>query len=627
MHAEGFFFQAFIYLAAAVVSVPIAKRLGLSSVLGYLTAGVIIGPFVIGLVGEEGQDVMHFAEFGVVMMLFLVGLELRPSLLWRMRGPLLGMGGLQVGITAVVVGAVALAAGVPAKSAVAVGLIMALSSTALVLQMLGERGQMKSDAGQRSFAILLFQDIAVIPMLALLPLLGTMTGPGAAGAEGMTWVESLPGWAQTLMVMAAVAVVAVSGRVLVRPVFRIIARTHLRELFTAFALFLVIGISLLMTWLGVSPALGAFLAGLVLADSEYRHELEGDIEPFKGLLLAVFFIAVGASIDFGLIGERPWLVAGLVAALILAKFAILYALGRGFKMGVDQSLRIAFGLAQSGEFAFVLFSFASHNGIISTEVIGLLTAVVVISMALTPLLTLLNESLILPRVGTREQVQREADAVDEEHPVIIAGFGRFGSIVGRMLRANGADATVLDLDSDNVEILRKLGIKVFYGDASRLDLLRAAGAEKASLLILALDDPAKNLEIVETAGKHFPHLTILARAQSRTDAYELIDAGVDHVYRETLDTSLQVGVDALRLLGFRGHQAHRSSRKFRRHDEEALRELAAKRHDREAYISSARQHIRDMEDMLQAEWKREEERDAGWDTTTLREEMREKAAD
>jgi monovalent cation:H+ antiporter-2, CPA2 family len=622
MHAEGFFFQAFVFLTAAVVSVPIAKRLGLSSVLGYLAAGVVIGPFAIGLVGEEGQDIMHFAEFGVVMMLFLIGLELRPSLLWRMRGPLLGMGGLQVGITALIIGAVALAAGVPGNSAVAIGLTMALSSTALVLQMLSEKGQMKSDAGQRSFAILLFQDIAVIPMLALMPLLGTATGSGSAGGQEMNWVESLPGWTQTLLVLAAVAAVAVSGRFLVRPAFRIIAKTRLRELFTAFALFLVIGISLLMAWLGVSPALGAFLAGLVLADSEYRHELEGDIEPFKGLLLAVFFIAVGASIDFGLIGERPGLVAGLVGALIVVKFAVIYALGRGFKMGVDQSLRLAFGLAQSGEFAFVLFSFASQNGVIATDVVGLLTAVVVISMALTPLLTLFNENVILPRVGTREQEQREADEVDEEHPVIIAGFGRFGNIVGRMLRANGAKATVLDLDSDNVEILRKLGIKVFYGDASRLDLLRAAGAGKARLLVLALDDPEKNLEMVETARKHFPHLTILARAHSRTDAYEMLDAGIEHVYRETLDTSLQVGIDALRLLGFRGHQTHRSSRKFRRHDEEALRELAVKRHDREAYISSARQHIRDMEEMLQAEWEMDEERDAGWDTTTLREEIR-----
>ena len=629
MHAEGFFFQAFVYLTAAVVSVPIAKRLGLSSVLGYLVAGIVIGPFVIGLVGEEGQDVMHFAEFGVVMMLFLVGLELRPSLLWRMRGPLLGMGGLQVGITAVVVGATAMAAGVPWNGAVAVGLIMALSSTALVLQTLNEKGLKNTDAGQRSFAILLFQDIAVIPMLAVLPLLavGTLT-PVAdhAASYGTTWLDGIPGWVQTLLVLAAVTAVAVSGRLLVRPVFRVIARTRLREMFTAFALLLIIGISLLMTWLGVSPALGAFLAGLVLADSEYRHELEGDIEPFKGLLLGVFFIAVGASIDFGLIGDRPGLVAVLVVALILVKFAILYALGRGFGMGVDQSLLLGFGLAQSGEFAFVLFSFAAQSGVIATDVIGLLMAVVVLSMASTPLLTLLNEKLILPRVGTRERQEREADTVDEENPVIIAGFGRFGNIVGRMLRANGAHATVLDLDSDNVEVLRKLGIKVFYGDASRLDLLRAAGAQNARLLVLALDDPSKNLELVKTTAKHFPHLTILARARSRTDAYELLDAGVDHVYRETLDTSLQVGVDALRLLGFHGYQAHRSSRKFRRHDEEALRELAAKRHDREAYISSARQHIRDMEEMLQAEWEVEEERDAGWDTTALREELRERRA-
>lgn len=634
MYGQGFFYQAFVYLAAAVVAVPIAKRLGLGSVLGYLIAGMVIGPFGLGLIGEEGQDVMHFAEFGVVMMLFVIGLELRPTLLWRMRGPILGVGGLQVGITTAALAAVGLAVGLPWQTAVAVGMTLALSSTAIVLQTLNEKSLLQTDGGQSSFAVLLFQDIAVIPMLALMPLLAVSGGEPDAAAHGSdaakhapTWVEGLPAWEQTLVVLLAVAAIVVAGRYLMRPVFRMIAATRLRELFTATALLLVIAIALLMTQVGLSPALGTFVAGVVLANSEYRHELESEIDPFKGLLLAVFFIAVGASVDFQLIQSEPQLILGIVAVLMGIKFAVLFALGRGFRMGLDQNFLFAFALAQSGEFAFVLFSFASQNRVIPEEITAPLIAAVAVTMALTPVLMLLNEKLVQPRFGTRERSERDPDEIQTESAVIIAGFGRFGSIVGRFLRANGIQPTVLEYDSDRVELLRKLGLQVYYGDASRKDLLEAAGAEKAHLLVVALEDHERALAIVETVQKHFPHLTILARAAGRPEAYELLDCGVEHVYRETLDTSLRTGVDVLRLLGRRAYTGHRASLMFRRHDEESVRDLGKMRHDRKAYFSEARERIQSLEELLLSEVEGPgEERDAGWDTESLREEFEDEAS-
>jgi len=621
MHGQDFFFQAFIYLGAAVISVPIAKRLGLGSVLGYLLAGMIIGPFGLSLIGEEGQDVMHFAEFGVVMMLFIVGLELQPSLLWRLRGSLLGLGGLQVGATAALIMAIGMFLGLAWQTALAVGLILALSSTAIVLQTLAEKGIARTDAGQNAFSVLLFQDIAVIPMLAVLPLLAMGGVHGANGEHAdVTWVSGLPGWAQTLAVLAAVAAIIGAGRFLARYAFRFIARTRLRETFTAAALLLVIGVAILMSRLGLSPALGTFLAGVVLADSEYRHELESDIDPFKGLLLGVFFIAVGASIDFQLIQSQPGTIAALVGALIAAKFLVLFVLGRVFKMGLDQNLLFAFALAQGGEFAFVLFSFATQNGVVSTEVASPLVAVVALTMALTPLVLLINEKLLQPRFGTREKEEREADRIEETAPVIIAGFGNFGNIAGRLLFANGVRATVLEYDSDRVELLRKLGYKVYYGDASRHDLLAAAGAGEARLLLIALDDHDRVMELVHTVGKHFPHLRILARAAGRPEAYELINAGVEHVYRESFDTSLRLGVDALRLLGFRSYQAHRAAKMLRHHDEGAMAELAGMWDDK-GYINVARQHIQDLEEILKTELHGvDDTRDMGWDTDSLREE-------
>lgn len=620
MHHDSFFFQALVYLTAAVVSVPIAKRIGLGSVLGYLIAGVIIGPSVLGLIGEEGQDIMHFAEFGVVMMLFVIGLELEPSLLWKMRNSILGLGGMQVLVTSVIVAVTAIIIGIPWQASVALGLTLSLSSTAIVLQTMNEKGLMKTVSGQSSFAVLLFQDIAVIPMLAIFPLLATQVVSSLN--DHSTLVGSLPGWAQTLAVLAAVALIVIGGKYLMRPIFRFIAQTRLLEIFTAAALLLVIAIAVLMTQVGLSPALGTFLAGVVLANSEYRHELISDIEPFKGLLLGLFFISVGASINFNLILGSPLLIAGLVVALMVVKGLILFSLGKFFKIGLDQNLIFSVSLAQSGEFVFVLFSFAAQSSIIESNIINVMVAVVALSMAMTPIVIVINEKLILPRFGTKEKDERESDTIEEENPVIIAGFDKFGNIVGRLLKANGIGTTVLDFDSGRVEILRKLGLKVYYGDASRHDLLHAAGAEKAKLIIIAFDNAEKNIALVETVKKHFPHLKILVRAIDRPDAYELLNSGVNEVYRETIDVSLRMGIDAMRILGVRAHRAHRAAKTFLKHDENALRELSAMRGDKKEYLSAARQYIAELEELIQSDDADPElERDAGWDVDSLREEV------
>lgn len=626
MSIETFLNEAFVYLTATVIAVPVAKRLGLGSVLGYLLAGIIIGPFVLGLVGEEGADVMHFAEFGVVMMLFVIGLELEPAMLWRLRGPILGLGGLQVVVTTALVMAIAWALGLPWNQALAVGLILSLSSTAIVLQSLSEKGLMRTGGGQSAFAVLLFQDIAVIPMLAVFPLLATPALlAGAHGDDGhgaaTTLVAGLPAWAQTLAVLGAVATVILAGRFVLRPLFRLIAATRMREIFTAATLLLVIGTSLLMAQVGLSAALGAFLAGVVLASSEYRHELESDIEPFKGLLLGLFFISVGASIDFALIFSQPFLILGLVIGIVLVKFAVLFALARSFRLTLDQGLLLAFALPQVGEFAFVLFSFANQEGIFDTTVSNPLVAAVALSMALTPLLLVANERWVAPRFGTPEKATHEPDVIDEQQPVIIAGFGSYGATVGRFLKANGIPTTVLDIDSDQVELLRRLGLKVYYGDASRHDLLHSAGAEKARMIVLALDSPEKTLELVHTVKKHFPQLVIFARAFDWEDSYQLIEAGVDYVYREALDSSLRLGEDILRSLGVRAYQAHRATRKFLRHDDQSLHVLAAhRREDRTTYLNAARRRIEDLEQIFEADRTETDlSRDEGWDSDSLRE--------
>jgi monovalent cation:proton antiporter-2 (CPA2) family protein len=620
MHNDTFFFQALVYLTAAVVSVPIAKRIGLGSVLGYLIAGVIIGPTVLGLIGEEGQDIMHFAEFGVVMMLFVIGLELEPTLLWKMRNSIVGLGGLQVLATTLIIFLIAIILGISWKASLALGMILSLSSTAIVLQTLNEKGLMKSASGQSSFSVLLFQDIAVIPMLAIFPLLATQIAQTAD--DHQTLVGSLPAWAQTLVVLAAVAFIIVGGRFLIRPAFRFIAQTKMLEIFTAASLLLVIAIAVLMTQVGLSPALGTFLAGVVLANSEYRHELISDIEPFKGLLLGLFFISVGASINFNLILNSPLLIISLVLLLMLIKGVVLFALGKFFGISTDQNLIYSVALSQVGEFAFVLFSFAAQNSIIDSNIINIMVAVVALSMAMTPIVITLNEKLILPRFGTKEKDERESDEIGEENPVIIAGFDRFGNTVGRLLKANGIGTTVLDFDSDRVDVLRKLGLKVYYGDASRYELLHAAGAEKAKIIVIAFEDPEKNLSLVHTVKKHFPNLKILVRSIDRSDANKILSSGVNEVYRETLDTSLRLGIDVMRMLGVRAHRAHRAAKIFLKHDENALRELAVMHKDKKKYLSTAKQLIAELEEIIQADSAEPDlERDAGWDAESLRDEV------
>ncbi len=611
---DSVLFHAFIYLAAAVVAVPLAKRFGLGSVLGYLLAGVLIGPHALDLVGEQADHVMHFAEFGVVMMLFLVGLELDPARLWAMRTQLLGLGGLQVLGTALACTALGWALGLGLRLPFAVGLILAMSSTAIVLQSLQERGLLRTPAGEATFAVLLFQDIAVIPILALLPLLAVGPAEGAAAATG---VAALPGWQKTLLVLLAVGSVVAAGRYLINPLFRRIAATGLRELFTAAALLLVVGISLLMQAVGLSAALGTFVAGVVLANSEYRHELEADIEPFKGLLLGLFFITVGAAIDFDLLRAEPGLIFGLVAGLLVLKFAVLFALSRIFKLAAPEGLLFSFALAQGGEFAFVLLTFVVDHRVLTAAQSAPLVAAVALSMAVTPLLFLFNERVVQPRFARRAGPAREADTIDasaHDHPVIIAGFGRFGHIVGRLLRANHIGTTVLDLDGDHVEIVRRLGIKVFYGDATRLDLLHAAGAAKAKAIVIALDQEDKAVALVELVQKHFPHLKIFARATGRVHAYEFQRRGVTSFYRETLGSSLDLGTDLLRTLGLRAHQAHRAAQAFKRHDEQALRDLAQYWDDDEAYFRHARNGIEAFERMFESDAKSGRPAgDPGWD--------------
>jgi len=595
------FFHAFIYLLAAVISVPLAKRLGLGSVLGYLLAGIVIGPFGLRLVGTQGEDLMHVAEFGVVMMLFLIGLELRPAVLWQMRGPIVGLGGAQVLGTAAAVSGVALWLGAAWQVAITVGFIVAMSSTAIVLQLLNEKGIARTSGGRAAFSVLLFQDIAVIPILAVLPLLATFA-PAGDGHARHNGFSDLPGWQHGLLVLAAVAAVILGGRFLLRPVFRYIAATDLPEMFTALALLLVVGIALLMQQVGLSPALSAFLAGVVLAESEYRHQLETDIEPFKGLLLGLFFITVGAGIDFALIAGRPGTVAFLVAAVLVLKFAVLLLVSRYSRLEPTQRYLFAFALAQGGEFAFVLCSFATQNGVLTPDIANLLVASVALTMAAAPVLFTINDRLVQPRFASVIP-DREPDDIDErDNPVIIAGVGSFGHIVARLMRLNGFGTTVLDHDADQVETLGRFGIKSYYGDATRLDLLRTAGAERARLFVVAIDHEEQALQIVDLVQENFPKLRILARATSRQHAYELLRRGVQDVYRETFGSAVDLSVGALQALGMTQQRAVRAAQIFREHDEESVREMASvDREDMNAYVSMARLHIANLESALAAD--------------------------
>ncbi len=565
-----YFVQAFIYLCAAVVAVPLAKRLGLGSVLGYLVAGVIIGP-VTGLVGQETTTIQHFAEFGVVMMLFLVGLELEPRSLWEMKNKLLGLGGLQLSLTTVAFTGVGLLAGLGWTIALAVGLILSLSSTAIVLQTLSEKGLTKSDGGQSTFSVLLFQDIAVIPMLALIPLLALpelaeqaqATAAAADDHHGeLSLVAGLPGWAHAGVVIGSVAVLIVGGHYLSRPLFRFVADSGLREVFTAAALMLVIGIAALMGLIGLSPALGTFLAGVVLANSEFRHELEADIEPFKGLLLGLFFITVGAGIDFNVLSSNVLLVLAATAGLMAIKAGVLFILAVAFKLKGPDRWLFTLGLAQAGEFGFVLLSYTTQHSVLPPDLSQLLALVVALSMFLTPVLFIVLDKVIMPRYQ-QEESSGAYDTIDTQGPVIIAGIGRFGQIINRLLVAHGVKTVVLDANPGQVETMRKIDIKSYFGDAARPDLLHTAGIDEASLLVVAIDDQSRALELVEHTKSHHPRLCVLARAFDRGHGYQLRHAGADIIVSETYHSALEGARDALEALGVHPFKALQMKQAFR----------------------------------------------------------------
>jgi glutathione-regulated potassium-efflux system ancillary protein KefC len=586
--------MAVIYLAAAMFAVPVAKRLGLGSVLGYLLAGILIGPFLLGLVGEQ-TDVMHVAEFGVVMMLFLVGLELQPSRLWKLRHSILGLGGLQLVLTTLgIFGIGWYLFDLPWQSALAIGLMLALSSTAIVLQTLTEKGWIKQDAGQNAFSVLLFQDIAVIPILALLPLL-VFSDISAQTASHHNMIEHLPIYSQVLISLGVIATIVLAGRYVSGPLFRYIAETHLREVFTIAALFLVVGIAVIMQKIGLSPALGTFLAGVVLAESEFRHELEVDIEPFKGLLLGLFFITVGASIDFPLMYSSLGLVLGLVIGLIALKALVLFALALLFKMPNNQRLLFTLALAQGGEFAFVLLSLTQNLAVLTPEQTKLITLVVTISMLCAPLLLMAYERWL--NTSPEDNTPFDAEIEATEH-VIIAGYGRFGQVVGRLLSAQGYHLSILDHSPSQIDLLRRFGNKVFYGDAARKDLLEAAGAKDAKLLVIAIDDPVKALEIAELALKHYPNLRITARATDRRHAYQYLRLGITSFKRETFDSAVNLGVEALELLGNSSDAATRAGKLFSHHDTQSLHELAALWGDDHTYGVAVRQRMEDLKQVL-----------------------------
>ena len=553
--------NAIVYLSASVITVPIVKRLGLGSVLGYLAAGTAIGPWGLGFV-ESVEDIRHFAEFGVVLLLFIIGLELKPKRLWKMRRPIIGLGGSQLILTTTLILLVGLALGYSFNLSLVVAMALSLSSTAIALQSLKERNLLSTNAGNSAFSVLLFQDIAVIPILALLPALGVVVGDTGENV-----------WLGLLSAAGVIGAIVIGGHYLTRPIFRYIANTGLREIFTAFSLLLVFGIAMLVNAVGMSMALGAFLAGVLLAESEYRHELEVEIEPFKGLLMGLFFISVGMSIDFGLFLSDPLFIVLLVLLLLVVKGAVLWLLAKMGKITKSQISLFVFLLSQGGEFAFVIFSVASDSGVLDRATMSYLVVIVALSMLTTPFLLLLYQHVIAPRFITMDQ-PREPDPIDEEdNPVIIAGFGRFGRPIGRLLHANGIPTTILDHDPDQIEAIRQFGYKVYYGDSSRHDVLEAAGADKAKLLIITIDDAEMSLNIIEQAQKHFPHLTILARACNNGHAYEIMRRGVTLFQRELYDSALHLGEEALKQLGFGAYRSKNAARVFYAYDQKLLERL------------------------------------------------------
>lgn len=622
---NGFLANAVIYIIAAIICVPLAKRLGMGSVLGYLLAGILIGPYLLGFITNEGQgqDIMHATEFGVVMMLFLIGLELEPKNLWKIRDLIIRIGLSQVLVTALLVFCVGILIPIPWQISLAIALSMALSSTAIVLQSLKERNEMNSKLGKMSFGVLLMQDIAVIPILAILPLL-VVASPDLTTAHkddmhGL--IESLPGWAQTLSIFAAIGIVVLLGRYGFGPLLNFVAKTRLRELFTASALLIVVGISYLMELVGLSPALGAFLAGVILANSPYRHALESDLEPFKGLLLGLFFMAVGSTINFSLIYKEASTVFTLTLGIILLKTLVLLILGKVKKLHLTTNLKFAIGLSQVGEFSFVTYAFAQQLGIFEQSLTDTLMAVTALSMTISPVLMLVFDKFIIPMMSKNpETKEQKMDTFQEKNKVILIGFGHFGSTLGRFLRASGVEATILDSDPERIEYLRKLGFKVYFGDGTRAELLQSAGAEEASILISAIDNTEYSLKLVELCKQEFPHLEVMIRAKNRYDAFELMEKGVTNIYREHLDTSIKMGEDVLKKLGFRAHTVHRMAKQFHDYDEAALKVLINYKNNQDEYISKNRQQIEMQESLLSGELMRKfSVNDHTWDSDGIKE--------
>jgi len=573
-----FLLLAFILLVAGVVSVPIATRFGLGSVLGYLLAGMAISP-LLGVLGVDVIQLQHFAEFGVVMMLFIIGLELEPKRLWQMRKRLIGLGGGQVLLTTLVIGAISLLSGMDWRSALAVGMILALSSTAIVLQTLEEKGWLKRQGGEAAFSVLLVQDVAVIFILALLPLLAapdllaeTAQLAGDDAAHSASLLDGLPAWLSALITLGSVALVVLIGTYLTRPIFRFIALAGLRELFTAAALLFVIGIALLMLLVGLSPALGAFIAGVVLANSEYRHELEADISPFKGLLLGLFFITVGAGINFALTFDLAGLVLFWTTVLMISKMAVLFVIGKAFNLKKQDRWLFTLGLAQAGEFGFVLISFAFGSAVLSQEMASFLLLVVAFSMLLTPLLFIIYDKLVAPFYARASG--READLIDESNDIILAGQGRVGGLVHRVLDAAGYKATVIDYDSRHIEQMKKFDVRGYFGDATRPDLLESAGIANAKLLIVALDEKEQINKLVGYVAKTYPDVHITTRAIDRDHVYQLWSLGCRDIIRETYDGSLRIGRSSLEALGHDRQSSQAMVDAFQEMDRQAMVEVA-----------------------------------------------------
>ena len=604
-HAPNWLVNSFIYLAAAVIAVPVAKKLGLGSIIGYLAAGMAIGPWGLKLVTNV-EDILHFAEFGVVLMLFLVGLELEPKRLWNLRRPIFGWGSAQVLLCSAAITGVAMAFGVDWKIALVAGLGLALSSTAIALQAINERNLMPTSSGQAGFSILLFQDVAAIPILALLPLLGAVLVSNEAVADTNRALSAIK-------IIAVISGIILGGRLLVRPALRWIANSATPEIFTAASLLLVVGIAGLMQFVGLSMALGAFLAGVLLATSEYRRELETDIEPFKGLLLGLFFIAVGMSIDFGVLLAAPGLMAAILFGFLGIKLVVIYTLARAMKLPFQERAVFTLLLAQGGEFAFVVFQAAAGANVFSTQTSSLLIGAVALSMLITPLLLVGIDKLLLPRYANCNTTAPDEISENQTAPVIIAGFGRYGQIVARMLLAQGYAPTVLDHDAERIESARKFGYRVFYGDATRLDLLRIAGAGSASILVVAVDTVDQSIKIVDMANEHFAHLSIVARARDVVHWNQLRDRGVMRVERELFESSLKSARSVLELLGQTPHEARQSAMRFRQHNLQMFEQMLPHHKDAAKVIAVAKEGRAQLEEQMAKERdQRVQKRPAGW---------------